>query len=112
MDITTGAAVAAAAADAIGNAVPPSSTKNKDTYVGVLVAFKGACIGAFAEGAGLLGNNDNIGSAAGGGGGGGSSSSWGTRLVAAPVNSIVAGDAIVIAIVIVIVVVVSRDVAV
>jgi hypothetical protein len=57
------------------------------------VAFEGACVGAFVDGAGPLGKDDNVESAAGEGGGGGSSALWGTWTVAAPVNSIVAGDA-------------------
>ncbi len=58
---------------------------------GVLVAFEGVCIGAFADGAGQLGNGDNVESAVGEGGGGGSSAPWGTWTVAAPVDSIIAG---------------------
>ena len=47
-------------ANAIGTVVPPSSTKDEGTYVGVLVAFEGACVGAFADGVGQRGdNNDN-----------------------------------------------------
>ena len=57
------------------------------------------CIGAYADGAGPLGN---------GGGGGGSLTLWGMRTMAAPVDSIVAGDAIIFAI-IVVAVVVSRN---
>ena len=82
-----------------------------------LAAFKGACVGAFADGAGLLGNDDNLKSTVGNGGGSGSLAQWGTRTVATPVDSIFAGDAIVVAIVVIVVVVVvvfvvfSRDVA-
>ncbi len=65
------------------------------------MAFKGACVGAFADGAGE--------SVLGKGGGGGSLAPWGTRIVAPPVNLIVTGNVIVIAIVAVMVV--SPDVA-
>ena len=52
VDISTGAAVAADDNDAIGAVVPPSSTNDEDAYVGASVAFKGVCVGAFADGAG------------------------------------------------------------
>jgi hypothetical protein len=51
VDILAGDAVAADDVDAVNAVVPPSSTKNEDAYVGASVAFKGACIGAFADGA-------------------------------------------------------------
>ncbi len=51
VDVSTGAAVAANIEDAVGAVVPPSSTKDEDAYVGALVAFKGVCVGAFADGA-------------------------------------------------------------
>ena len=54
-----GTAVAAADNNAIGAVVPSSSNKDEEAYVGVAVAFEGACIGAFADGAGPLGNGDN-----------------------------------------------------
>ena len=69
------------------------------------------CIGAYADGAGPLGNGDNVESTAGEGGGCGSLTLWGMRTMAAPVDSIVAGDAIIFAI-IVVAVVVSRNEAV
>ncbi len=47
-----GTAVAANDDNVIGTVVPLSSTKDKDAYVGALVAFKGACVGTFADGAG------------------------------------------------------------
>ena len=112
MDIATDAAVADNDDDAVGAVIPPSSTKNQDAYISASVAFEGLRVGAFADSAGLLGNNSNVESAVGKGEGGGSSAPWGTWLVAAPVDSIIMGDAIVIAIIIVIaVVVVSRNVA-
>jgi hypothetical protein len=43
VDVATGAAVADD--DAVSTIVPPSSTKDKGAYVGVLVAFEGACVG-------------------------------------------------------------------
>ena len=43
MDVATGAAVADD--DAVSTVVLPSSTKDKGAYVGVLVAFEGACVG-------------------------------------------------------------------
>ena len=52
VDVSTGAAVAADNDDAAGAVVPPSSTNDKDAYVGASVAFKGMCVGAFADGAG------------------------------------------------------------
>ena len=59
--------------NAVGAVVPPSSTKDKDAYVGASVVFKGACVGAFMDGAGPLGNNNNVKSVVGEGSGGGSS---------------------------------------
>jgi hypothetical protein len=38
--------------DAVGTVVSPSSTKEKNAYVSKSVAFKGACVSAFADGAG------------------------------------------------------------
>jgi hypothetical protein len=111
VDVATGAAVAADDDNAVSAVVPPSLTVDNDAYVSTLVAFKGACIGAFADGAGPLGNDDNVESAVGKGGSGGSSAPWGTRTVAAPVNLIVAGNAIDVAIIVVVVVAVSRDLA-
>jgi hypothetical protein len=52
VDVSTGAAVAADNDDAVGAVVPPSSTNDKDAYISELVAFKGVCVGAFADGAG------------------------------------------------------------
>ena len=52
MDVATGAVVAAAEDNAVGAVAPPSSTKDKDAYLNVLVAFKGAYIGAFVDGVG------------------------------------------------------------
>ena len=52
VDVATGAAVAANDDDAVGAVVPPSLTKDEDAYIGPSVAFKGACIGAFTDGAG------------------------------------------------------------
>ena len=82
-----------------GDVVPPSST------VGTLVAFEGTCVGAFADGARPLGNNNNIESTAGEGGNGGSLAPWSTRTVASPSDSFVTGDAIPVAIVVVVVIV-------
>ncbi len=75
-------------------------TKDKEAYIGASVAFKVACVGTFADGAGE--------SVAGEGGGGGSAP-WDKRIEAAPVDLIVAGNVIVVAIAVV-VVVVSRNV--
>ena len=55
VDVSTGAAVAADNNDAIGAVVPPSSTNDKNTYVGASVAFEDMCVGVFADGAGLRG---------------------------------------------------------
>jgi hypothetical protein len=52
VDISTGAAIAADNDDAISAVVPPSSTNDKDAYVGTSVTFEGVCVGAFADGAG------------------------------------------------------------
>ena len=52
VDASTGAAAAADDNDAVGAVVPLSLTKDKDAYVGALVAFEGACVGAFADSAG------------------------------------------------------------
>ena len=49
--VAAGGAVAADDNDAVGTVVPPSSTKDEDAYVGASVAFKGACVGAFTDGA-------------------------------------------------------------
>ena len=100
--------VAADKDNVVGVVVLPSSTKDKDMCVCALVAFEGACINAFADGAEQHSNNGNVKSAVGEGGCGGSLAPWGTRIVAIPVNLIVSGNAIVVAIV-VIVVVVSQD---
>jgi hypothetical protein len=70
----------------------------------VLVVFEGACVGAFAHGAGPFGNDDDVDSAAGEGGGGGNLAPWDTMTVAPPVESIVAGEAIVVVVVVVVVV--------
>jgi hypothetical protein len=54
VDIAAGDAVIADndnAVDAVDDVVPPSSTKDEDVYVGASVAFKGVCVGAFADGA-------------------------------------------------------------
>ena len=52
VDFATGAAIAAADYNAVGTVLPLSSTKDEDAYVGVLVAFKGVCVGAFPDGVG------------------------------------------------------------
>jgi hypothetical protein len=52
VDVTTGTAVAADNNNAISTVVPPSSTKDEGAYVGVSVAFEGACVSAFTDGAG------------------------------------------------------------
>ena len=104
VDAATGAAIADEDNNAVSVVVPSSSTKDDDAYVGALVPFKGACVGAFADGTGPLSNDDNIESAVGKGGGGGSLAPWGTRTVASPVDSIVSGDAIIVAIIVVVVV--------
>ena len=62
----------------------PRPRTKKDAYIGASVAFEGACVGAFTDGAGLLGNGDNVESAAGEGGSCGSLALWGTRTLAAP----------------------------
>ena len=79
----------------------------------MLVAFKGACVGACTDGARLLGNNDDVITVAGEVRGGGSLALWGMWLVAAPIDLIIAGDVIVIAIVVVVIVlaVISHNVA-
>jgi hypothetical protein len=97
VDVAMGAAVATDNNDVVGAVVPPSLT------VGASVAFEGTCVGAFPDGAGPLGNNDNVKSMAGKGSGGDSLAPWGTETVAAPVDSIIA--------IVVIVLVVSRDLA-
>jgi riboflavin synthase alpha subunit len=51
VDIAACGAVAADDDDAVDAVVPPSSTKDEDAYVGASVAFEGACVGAFADGA-------------------------------------------------------------
>ena len=51
VDIAACIAVAADDDDAVNAVVPPSSTKEDNAYVGTLVAFKGACVGAFPDGA-------------------------------------------------------------
>ena len=40
--------------DAVNDVVPPSLTKDKDTYVGASVAFEGVCVGAFMDGAAVV----------------------------------------------------------
>ena len=65
VDVAMGAAIATNNDNAIGAVVPPSSTEDEDAYAGALVAFEGACVGAFADGAGPLGNDNNVKSAAG-----------------------------------------------
>ncbi len=87
VNVATCAAVTANDNNALGNLVPPSLTEDKDTYASTLVAFEGACVGAFADSAKPHINKDNIQSAAGKEGGGVSSAPWGTRNVAAPVDS-------------------------
>jgi hypothetical protein len=52
VDITVGGAVAADNDDVLDAVVPPSLTKDKDAYVGALVAFEGTCIGAFTDSVG------------------------------------------------------------
>jgi hypothetical protein len=52
VDVFTGATVAADDNNAVGAVVPLSLTKDKDAYIGALVAFKGVCVGAFADDAG------------------------------------------------------------
>ena len=51
--------------DAVSAIVPPSLTEDKGAYVGASVAFKGECVSVFADGAGQLGEDDNIESTAG-----------------------------------------------
>ncbi len=51
MDIAAGDALAADNDDAVDAVVPLSTTKDEDAYVGASVAFEGACVGAFADGA-------------------------------------------------------------
>ena len=52
VDVSTGAAVTAANNDAISAVIPPSSTNDKEAYIGASVAFEGVCVSAFADGAG------------------------------------------------------------
>ncbi len=52
VDVSTGAAVAANEDDAVGAVDPPSSTNDKDAYIGALVVFKGMCVNAFTDGPG------------------------------------------------------------
>ena len=52
VDVSTGATVAADDDNAISTVIPPSSTKDKEAYVGASVAFQGACLGAFTDSAG------------------------------------------------------------
>ena len=47
-----GGTIAADNDDAVGAVIPPSLTKDKDAYVGASVAFEGACVVVFADGAG------------------------------------------------------------
>jgi hypothetical protein len=63
VDVATGATVANN--NAVGIIVPPSLTKDKGAYVGALVAFEGACVGAFADGAGQLHDDDDVKSSVG-----------------------------------------------
>ena len=51
VDVSLGATVAADDDDVVSAVVPPSSTKDEDAYGGTLVAFEGACVGAFLDGA-------------------------------------------------------------
>ncbi len=51
VDIAMCGAGAADNDDAVDAVVPPSSTKDEDAYIGASVAFEGACVGAFADGA-------------------------------------------------------------
>ena len=101
MDVAMGTALAAAANNnAVGAVIPLSSTEDKDAYVG-----------AFTDSTALLGNDNNVESVTGKGSSGGSSAPWGTRTLGAPIDSIVAGDAIVVA-TLVVLVIVSCDMAV
>ena len=47
VDIVAGGAAAADDDNAVDAVVPPSLTKDEDTCVGAMVAFEGACVGAF-----------------------------------------------------------------
>ncbi len=49
--IPVGDAIAADDDDAVDAVVSPSSTKDKDAYIGASVAFEGACVDAFTDGA-------------------------------------------------------------
>ncbi len=51
VDIAAGYVVASNDNDAVNAVVPPSLTKDKDAYIGASVAFEGACVGAFTDGA-------------------------------------------------------------
>ncbi len=51
VDIAACGAVAADDDNAVDAVIPPSSTKDEDAYVSASVAFEGACVGAFADGA-------------------------------------------------------------
>ncbi len=52
VDIAVDSAVAANNNDAVDAVVPPSLTKDEDAYICAVVVFEGACVGAFADGAG------------------------------------------------------------
>ncbi len=67
---------------------PRPRTKTRTS--GALVAFEGACVSAFADGAGPTATTLNP--RQGEGGGGGSSAPWGSGTVAAPVDLNVAGQ--------------------
>ena len=58
-------ATAVANDDAVGAIVPLSLTEDEGAYVGASVVLDGACISVFADGAGQLGEDDDVESAAG-----------------------------------------------
>ena len=113
MDVAT----AVANNGAFGVIGPPSLTEDEGAYVGASVAFNGACVSVFANGTGQLGEDNNVESAGGEVGHvmlkrfTDSGPPWVTPRLAlkctAPVDSIVAGEAIVIFVVIVVIVVIA-----
>ncbi len=104
MDVAT----AVANNGAIGVAVPPSLTKDEGAYVSALVAFDGACVSVFADGAGHLGEHDDVESA---GGQVGHEDRGPVDLIVASKAIVVLGVIVVIVVITVVVVFVSRDVA-
>ena len=87
--------------DAVSTVLPPSSTKDKDAHIGMLVVFESTDVGMFADGAGQRGNDDsNFKSVAEVG-----------HKDCAPINSIFTGEAIVnvVVIIVFVIVIISCD---